>query len=388
MFAAGDEPPRVGVRHRRPGASTSRRSRPATCSRSATSSRRRRSTRCWRSGRPAWAVGARLAHRAAHRRDRARPRRAAPRAGRRRDAADAVRGRATTSTSTLARPRHQRRPDLPARRRAAAAQLAAPPGRLPRPRRHRRRLAARRSSGVRSGQRKAPTADAPDVRPEPPPRHRGRAGLRGRRADPDRRAGRRRRRSPTTSSGSSLLNDWSARDIQAWEYVPLGPFLGKSFATSVCGWVTPLDGARRGPGRPARPGPGAAGLPPRSGARRGLRHRRRGGAQRRGRQPAAVRARCTGRPPRCSPTSPSTAPRCAPATCSPPAPSAARSPDQRGSFLELSWGGTEPFAAAAATFLEDGDDVTLRATAPGTGGGRIALGEVTGTITPATRVPK
>ena len=37
------------------------------------------------------------------------------------------------------------------------------------------------------------------------------------------------------------LNDWSARDIQAWEYVPLGPFLGKSFATSVSGWVTPLD---------------------------------------------------------------------------------------------------------------------------------------------------
>ncbi len=37
-----------------------------------------------------------------------------------------------------------------------------------------------------------------------------------------------------------LVNDWSARDIQAWEYVPLGPFLGKSFATSVSAWVTPL----------------------------------------------------------------------------------------------------------------------------------------------------
>src|SRR5690606_17189981 len=36
------------------------------------------------------------------------------------------------------------------------------------------------------------------------------------------------------------LNDWSARDIQGWEYVPLGPFLGKSFATSVSAWVTPL----------------------------------------------------------------------------------------------------------------------------------------------------
>jgi fumarylacetoacetase len=41
--------------------------------------------------------------------------------------------------------------------------------------------------------------------------------------------------------GAVLLNDWSARDIQAFEYVPLGPFLGKSFATSISPWVTTLD---------------------------------------------------------------------------------------------------------------------------------------------------
>jgi fumarylacetoacetase len=41
--------------------------------------------------------------------------------------------------------------------------------------------------------------------------------------------------------GAVLLNDWSARDIQAFEYVPLGPFLGKSFATSISAWVTTLD---------------------------------------------------------------------------------------------------------------------------------------------------
>jgi fumarylacetoacetase len=41
--------------------------------------------------------------------------------------------------------------------------------------------------------------------------------------------------------GVVLVNDWSARDIQAWEYVPLGPFLGKSFATSISAWVTPLS---------------------------------------------------------------------------------------------------------------------------------------------------
>ena len=41
--------------------------------------------------------------------------------------------------------------------------------------------------------------------------------------------------------GVVLVNDWSARDIQAWEYQPLGPFLGKSFATSIGAWVTPLS---------------------------------------------------------------------------------------------------------------------------------------------------
>jgi fumarylacetoacetase len=41
--------------------------------------------------------------------------------------------------------------------------------------------------------------------------------------------------------GYVLLNDWSARDIQAWEYQPLGPFLAKSFATSISPWLVPLD---------------------------------------------------------------------------------------------------------------------------------------------------
>jgi fumarylacetoacetase len=41
--------------------------------------------------------------------------------------------------------------------------------------------------------------------------------------------------------GVTLVNDWSARDIQAWEYQPLGPFLGKSFATSVSPWVVPME---------------------------------------------------------------------------------------------------------------------------------------------------
>jgi fumarylacetoacetase len=41
--------------------------------------------------------------------------------------------------------------------------------------------------------------------------------------------------------GLVLVNDWSARDIQKWEYVPLGPFLSKSFATSISPWIVPLD---------------------------------------------------------------------------------------------------------------------------------------------------
>ena len=41
--------------------------------------------------------------------------------------------------------------------------------------------------------------------------------------------------------GVVLVNDWSARDIQAWEYVPLGPFLAKNFATSISPWVVPLE---------------------------------------------------------------------------------------------------------------------------------------------------
>ena len=56
-----------------------------------------------------------------------------------------------------------------------------------------------------------------------------------------------RRGSPVPASafrdhvfGVVLMNDWSARDLQAWEYQPLGPFLGKSFATSIAAWVTPL----------------------------------------------------------------------------------------------------------------------------------------------------
>jgi len=55
--------------------------------------------------------------------------------------------------------------------------------------------------------------------------------------------------------GAVLVNDWSARDIQAFEYVPLGPLLGKSFATSISPWVTTLDELNMIPGVPQEPEP-------------------------------------------------------------------------------------------------------------------------------------
>ncbi|MBO0892522.1 MAG: fumarylacetoacetase, partial [Acidothermales bacterium] len=57
--------------------------------------------------------------------------------------------------------------------------------------------------------------------------------------------------------GVVLVNDWSARDLQAWEQRPLGPFLAKSFATSISPWVVPLDAlaAARVPGPPQDPEP-------------------------------------------------------------------------------------------------------------------------------------
>ncbi|MEN8240010.1 MAG: fumarylacetoacetase, partial [Actinomycetota bacterium] len=57
--------------------------------------------------------------------------------------------------------------------------------------------------------------------------------------------------------GVCLVNDWSARDIQAWEYVPLGPFLGKSFATTISPWIVPLEAFApfRVPAQPQDPAP-------------------------------------------------------------------------------------------------------------------------------------
>ena len=188
--------------------------------------------------------------------------------------------------------------------------------------------------------------------------------------------------------GVVLLNDWTARDIQAWEYVPLGPFLGKSFSTSISAWVLPLEALRDA--RVALPGQDPEPLPYLRGASAaatyGLDIALRGAAERHPGLAARPTPRCTGRPPRCWPTSPSTAPACATVTCSAPARSAAPTPRPRGSLLELTWNGQEPLTLAdgsTRTFLQDGDTVTITGWAPGPDGTRVGLGEVTGTIVPS-----
>jgi len=184
--------------------------------------------------------------------------------------------------------------------------------------------------------------------------------------------------------GVVLVNDWSARDIQAWEYVPLGPFLAKSFATSVSAWVTPLaalDAARvDGPAQDPPVLDYLSEAEPR-GLDLTLEVRWNGTTVARPPyapmywSPGQQLAHLTVNGARLR-----TGDLYASGTVSGP------ERDQRGSFLELCWAGTEPVTlddGATRTFLEDGDEVTIGATAPGLGGGRICLGEVTGRVLPA-----
>jgi fumarylacetoacetase len=180
--------------------------------------------------------------------------------------------------------------------------------------------------------------------------------------------------------GVTGLNDWSARDIQAWEYVPLGPFLGKSFATSISPWVTPLaaldaawvDLPQQDPEPLPYLGPGAT-----HGLDIDLEIELNGEVVSRPPyrtmywSPAQMLAHMT-----VNGASLRTGDLFASGTVSGPG------PDQRGSFLELSWGGREPFADGR-TFLEDGDEVVIRYSAPATSGGRLTLGEVAGRVEPA-----
>jgi fumarylacetoacetase len=178
--------------------------------------------------------------------------------------------------------------------------------------------------------------------------------------------------------GLVLVNDWSARDLQAWEYQPLGPFLGKSFATSIGAWVTPL--AAVAGRRVAAPAQEPAPLPylreapwafdleleiELNGTRvaaTNARHLYWSFAQ----QIAHLTA---------NGASLRTGDLLASGTISGPG------RGERGSLIELTWNGAEPLelpGGGPRTFLEDGDEVVLR----GRGGERVALAEVRGRIVP------
>jgi fumarylacetoacetase len=189
--------------------------------------------------------------------------------------------------------------------------------------------------------------------------------------------------------GLVLLNDWSARDVQAWEYVPLGPFLAKNFATSISPWVVPLEALE--PFRTAGPRQDPAPLPylRSEGGRTYDVHLEVTLQSERMAAPHRVCASnfkylywdvrqqlahhtvngCNLRP----------GDLLASGTISGPA------PGSYGSLLELTWRGKQPLALPGGEerrFLQDGDRVTMTGWCQGAGY-RVGLGAVTGKVLPA-----
>ena len=199
--------------------------------------------------------------------------------------------------------------------------------------------------------------------------------------------------------GLSLLNDWSARDVQAWEYQPLGPFLAKSFATTVSPWVVTLDALapfrckpRRPPGDP-QPLPYLDSPANRSGGAYAIELEvwlHTAEMQRDGLAPQLLSQSnfedaywtlsqlvahhtvngCNLRAGDLLGTGTLSGPQ----------------PLQGGSLLELSQGGQNRITldnGEIRTFLEDGDTIILKAYAQHAGARRIGFGECRGTVLPA-----
>ena len=185
--------------------------------------------------------------------------------------------------------------------------------------------------------------------------------------------------------GAVLVNDWSARDVQAFEYVPLGPFLGKSFATSISPWVVPLAALAPywvvGPVQDPEPDPYLAGPEPRSLDLR-LELALNGHVVSRTNARELYwsmhqqLAHCTvnGAPSR-------TGDLFASGTVSGPG------PGSFGSLMELAWGGQRPLTlpdGTTRTFLADGDTATISGWCGGGSRPRVGFGSVTGTVVPPT----
>jgi fumarylacetoacetase len=185
--------------------------------------------------------------------------------------------------------------------------------------------------------------------------------------------------------GVCIVNDWSARDIQSWEYVPLGPFLSKSFSTTVSPWIVPLAALAHARVRP--PSRDTELLPYLTeSADWGLDIA----------YEVRINEHVVSRPPYATMHwSPAqmlahltvngatlrTGDLYASGTVSGP------QPDQRGSLIELGWNGQEPVSLPDGTsraWLHDGDEVVIAASARGPEGTRIGLGEARGQVAPAT----
>ena len=192
--------------------------------------------------------------------------------------------------------------------------------------------------------------------------------------------------------GMTLLNDWSARDIQAWEYQPLGPFLSKSFATSISPWVVSMEALAPFRRPFTRPAGDPAPLPhldsPFNQAAGALEIT----------LEVWLKTPAMAQPVRLSQSNTldaywtlaqllthhasngcnlQTGDLLGSGTLSGPA------PGQGGSLLELSNGGRAPLqlpGGETRSFLQDGDTVTLRAVCQAPGAARIGFGSVSGTV--------
>jgi fumarylacetoacetase len=189
--------------------------------------------------------------------------------------------------------------------------------------------------------------------------------------------------------GMVLVNDWSARDLQKWEYQPLGPFLAKNFATSISPWVVTLDALE--PFRTAGPRQDPEPLPYLRAAANAAYDIH---------LEVWLQSAGMDEPVRISATNArglywSLAQQVAHHTCNgcnlragdllASGTISGPTPDSLGSLLELAWKGTRPIALPGGetrVFLQDGDRLTLTGWCQGPGY-RVGFGEVTGKIVAA-----
>jgi fumarylacetoacetase len=200
--------------------------------------------------------------------------------------------------------------------------------------------------------------------------------------------------------GICLVNDWSARDIQTWEYQPLGPFLSKSFATTLSPWIVTLDALEpfRVPASVRPPGDPA----PLSYLNSDT-NRRRGGVdiavevflstakmRQKGMAPERLSLGSTGdlywTPAQMLTHHTSNGCNLRPGDLFASGTISGPTRDSRGCLLELTRRGAEPIAlptGESRAFLEDGDEVIMRASCQRPGAVRIGFGECRGVVVPA-----